>query len=307
MGKCLSCCEPPDRPIQNGHAGNTTPTKTTSASHSLTQGFPAPAEKSAAQLGAGEPQGGRNQTNGSSSSSKMFSPYTKLPPIRKTSSNDAKRLSLTRDFSEAKIQALFEQYKDPEEDAILADGIEKLCLDLEVRPEEFKVLVLAWKFEAETMCRFMRNEFINGCRKLRVDTIKGIQSKFPEMLQEVQNKQTFKDLYRWTYKFGLDTDVGQRTLPVDMAISLWHLVFSQHQAPIIQRWLAFLEKHPSIRGIPKDTWDMFLNFTEAVGDDLSCYDDTEAWPSLFDDFVEYENDRENQNVQPDKMEKEEIE
>ena len=41
---------------------------------------------------------------------------------------------------------------------------------------------------------------------------------------------------------------------------------------------------------------MFLNLTEAVGEDLSTYDDAEAWPSLFDDFVEAENDKTNQNV-----------
>ena len=239
------------------------------------------------------------QTNGDR---KMFTPYPKLPPIRKPSNAEvSKRTSLTsRDFSESRIHALFEPYKDPEEDSILADGIENMCNDLEVRPEEFRVLVLAWKFEAETMCRFTRNEFVTGCRKLRVDSMKGIQLKFPEMLQEIENKQNFKEFYRWTYKFGLDSDIGQRTLPVDMAISLWRLVFSKHEPSILKRWLLFLERHPNIRGIPKDTWDMFLNFSDAVGDDLSSYDDTEAWPSLFDDFVEYENDRENQNLTPDK-------
>ena len=41
---------------------------------------------------------------------------------------------------------------------------------------------------------------------------------------------------------------------------------------------------------------MFLNLIEAVGDgDLSSYDDSEAWPSLFDDFIEHENDRANRN------------
>ena len=87
-----------------------------------------------------------------------------------------------------------------------------------------------------------------------------------------------------------------------MAITLWHLVFTGRsidgQLPsLVTRWLGFLEAHPDhIRGIPRDTWNMFLNLIETVRDgDLASYDDTEAWPSLFDDFVEYENDRTNQN------------
>ena len=42
---------------------------------------------------------------------------------------------------------------------------------------------------------------------------------------------------------------------------------------------------------------MLLNFSETVGNDLSVYDEDEAWPSLFDDFVEHENDKANQNYQ----------
>lgn len=45
-------------------------------------------------------------------------------------------------YSETKIAAVFDLYKDPHEDLILAEGIEKLCKDLEVKPEDFKVLVL---------------------------------------------------------------------------------------------------------------------------------------------------------------------
>ena len=49
---------------------------------------------------------------------------------------------------------------------------------------------------------------------------------------------------------------------------------------------------------------MFLNLIEAIGDgDLSSYDDSEAWPSLFDDFIEHENDKANQNVIVESVEK----
>ena len=103
--------------------------------------------------------------------------------------------------------ALFEKYKDDSEDFILSEGIEEFCIDLQLKPDEFKVLgekeyhfwkfmnkviniphiahhsawdcqkmsenllsekstlippVLAWKFEAEQMCRFSRAEFITG-------------------------------------------------------------------------------------------------------------------------------------------------
>ncbi|KAL3238843.1 hypothetical protein MRX96_021872 [Rhipicephalus microplus] len=81
-----------------------------------------------------------------------------------------------------------------------------------------------------------------------------------------------------------------------MAAQLWRLVFSQEPPAVLERWLAFLESHPEVRGITSDTWNMFLHFAETAGRDLSTYDDSEAWPSLFDDFVEYENDQTNQNV-----------
>lgn len=202
--------------------------------------------------------------------------------------------------SESKLNALFEQYKDEVEDAILAEGIEELCSDLQVMPDEFKVLVLAWKLNAEQMCRFTRTEFVSGLKSMRVDSLKGIQNRLPELVNELsQNVELFKSLYRFTFKFGLDSAAGQRILPTDMAVVLWKLVFTIREPPILSRWLAFLERH-QIRGVPRDTWNMFLNFSEAVGDDLSSYDDNEAWPSLFDDFVEYENDQANQNITKDK-------
>jgi len=205
--------------------------------------------------------------------------------------------SESKSYSEAKIVALFEKYKDASEDFILSEGIEEFCIDLQLKPDEFKVLVLAWKFEAEQMCRFSRSEFVNGCRALKTDSCRGIQARLPEVVTAVlADPDKFKDLYRFTYRFGLDSASGQRILPVEMAVSLWQLVFSQDEPPLLKKWLHFLEKHPQVRGIPRDTWNMFLNFTIAVGNDLSQYDDTEAWPSLFDDFVEFENDQLNQNV-----------
>ena len=167
------------------------------------------------------------------------------------------------------------------------------------------------------MCRFSRAEFTEGFRSLKVDSLRGMQIRLPELTTDVNNRpDLFKDLYRFTFRFGVASVVASergyhsaekviclKTLPTDMAILLWQLVFCQREPPILQRWIKFLQSHPQVRGIQRDTWNMFLNFCDVVGSDLSTYDDNEAWPSLFDDFVEYENDQTNQNYSTSKSSK----
>ncbi|XP_069358567.1 DCN1-like protein 3 [Maniola hyperantus] len=220
--------------------------------------------------------------------------YQKLPSIPRSMSSLGSSESRV---SESRIIQLFDQYKDNSEEAILAEGIENLCRDLHFNPDDFEVLVLAWKLNASQMCRFTKEEFVQGLKNMKTDSIKSIQLRLNDITGElIRDSEQFKDLYRFTFKFGLDVSTGQRILPSDIATVLWRLVFTNNEPPILDKWLSYLESNPHVRGIPKDTWYMFLNFCEFVGDDLSSYDDTEAWPSLFDDFVEYENDQMNQNV-----------
>ncbi|KAF7652606.1 hypothetical protein LDENG_00094470 [Lucifuga dentata] len=195
-------------------------------------------------------------------------------------------------LSVLRIEELFSCYKDEQEDAILEEGMETFCNDLCVDPAEFRVLVLAWKFQAATMCKFTRKEFVEGCRAIQADSLEGICSRFPCMQLEARGEESFKDLYRFTFQFGLDAEEGQRSLQREIAIALWRLVFTQDTPAILEHWLDFLAENPSgIRGISRDTWNMFLNFTQAIGPDLSNYSEDEAWPSLFDTFVEWELER----------------
>lgn len=190
----------------------------------------------------------------------------------------------------AQIEKYFNKYKDLNEDAILAEGMEGFCIDLAVDPTEFIVLVLAWKFEASQMCRFTREEFINGCQKMQAHNAKSLRERFPELLSQAKNEDNFKGLYNFTFSFGLDHTSGQRSLPVEMAVALWNLVFTQNRPDLLDRWFEFL-KGGEVRGVSRDTWNMFLPFVETTLPDLSNYDESEAWPSLFDDFVEGEHEK----------------
>ncbi|PIK54024.1 putative DCN1-like protein 3 [Apostichopus japonicus] len=275
MGKCFSSCSSSSSGLDhNGKSSDsskhpkatlTTTEKTTAVS----QPFP---------KGVGLPKPDISQRD-------TLQSHAKLNPTLNPSPDLAKMPKAS--FSDSKAQKLFERYKDPSADAILAEGTERFCSDLGVNPEEFIVLVLAWKFDAPTMCHFSREGFVRGCRAMHADSIQGIKSKFMDLQSEVLQRSAFKDLYRFTFGFGLDQDSGQRTLPIEIAMPLWKLVFSQRQPPILDRWCSFLLAS-EIRGISRDTWQMFLNFVETIGDNLSVYDDNEAWPSLFDDFVESE-------------------
>ncbi|XP_076827060.1 DCN1-like protein 3 [Brachyhypopomus gauderio] len=195
-------------------------------------------------------------------------------------------------LSLARIEDMFLCYKDEHEDAILEEGMERFCDDLHVDPAEFKVLVLAWKFQAATMCKFTRKEFVEGCRAIQADSLQGICLRFSALMEESRGEESFKDLYRFTFQFGLDADEGQRSLQRSIAIALWRLVFTLDTPPVLERWLDFLSENPcGVRGISRDTWNMFLNFTQSIGPDLGNYSEDEAWPSLFDSFVEWETER----------------
>jgi hypothetical protein len=186
---------------------------------------------------------------------------------------------------QAKLARWFASYCEPDAlDEMGPDGIQKLCDELGVAPEDAVLLVISKHMAAERMLAYTKQEFVRGMVEMGVDSAPALKARLAQLRSEMASPAGLRDVYAFTFKWACPP--GQRSMPLDTALALWHLVL-EGRFPLLTRWCEYLE-HNRKHAISKDEWMLLLDFATATATaGLKGYDESAAWPVVIDTFVEY--------------------
>ncbi|CAK0863826.1 unnamed protein product, partial [Prorocentrum cordatum] len=158
------------------------------------------------------------------------------------------------------------------------------AVDLDVDPgTDVAALAFASACNAGEMGVFRRREFICGCVVLEVDSLDDLRSKMPVLREEVLSGKTLPEVY--SYTFGVALEAPRKVLPLEEAAQYWALLL--HQWQLREEFCTWAASHMKGKSISRDLWMMVLKLATEVPPDLSTYDESQAWHSVIDDFVEY--------------------
>nr|XP_047126506.1 DCN1-like protein 4 [Hydra vulgaris] len=191
-------------------------------------------------------------------------------------------------YSDRKCEEWFYKYADENKKFIGPVGIERLCKDLQVEPEDVVTLVIAWKLGAESMGYFKLNEWKNGMASMECDNIIKLKSMLSSLRDLLKDGAQFKKIYRYAFDFSRDKD--QKSLDITTAKAMLLLLLNNSWS-LISDFIEFLNQS-KYKIINRDQWNSLLEFIRTVSSsDFSKYDETGAWPVMLDEFVQWYLDK----------------
>jgi hypothetical protein len=126
-------------------------------------------------------------------------------------------------------------------------------------------------------------------RSRRVSTVAELKAKLPWLRDQLKNDAFFPKFFAWAYDFSCEP--GQKSMPLDGVRGLLSMLITPQRWPLVADFDAFLATQS--KTVSKDTWVLLLELAKTLKTpaDATAYDDSAAWPVMFDDFVEFERKR----------------
>ena len=100
-----------------------------------------------------------------------------------------------------------------------------------------QVLIIAWKFKAQTQCEFSRDEFLGGMAELGCDAIDKLKQKLSSLEKEINDQNKFKEFYQFTFNYAKNP--SQKGLDLEMALAYWNIVMAG-RFKFLGLWSTFL-------------------------------------------------------------------
>ncbi|OBZ88454.1 DCN1-like protein 4 [Choanephora cucurbitarum] len=188
-------------------------------------------------------------------------------------------------FDEKQCIQLFHHYADTDApDLISPEGTRQFFEDLGVSIEDSLIFAIAWRMQISIMGYITKEEWIQGMKSLQADSIEKLRERNDEFQKVLTDPEQFSKMYKYTFNYAKNKD--QKCMEVETASVLWAMLLG-NQYPIVQEFVTFLQERKPVKVINRDQWNSFLAFSAS---DLSAYDESSAWPVLFDEFVEWKHD-----------------
>ncbi|WOH01122.1 hypothetical protein DCAR_0520503 [Daucus carota subsp. sativus] len=186
-----------------------------------------------------------------------------------------------------RIDQLFDSYANKSLRMIDPEGIEALCSDLGVAHTDVRMLLLAWKLNAEKQGYFTEDEWQRGLKEIRADTIKKLKTRLSDLVKEIREPGKFEDFYLYAFQYCLTED-KQKCVDIDTACALLDIVIGSQFRAQVDSFTEYLKIQSEYKVINLDQWKSFHRFCNEISfPDLKGYDSSEAWPLIFDNFVEW--------------------
>lgn len=193
-----------------------------------------------------------------------------------------------------RIDQLFNSYAKSSSGMIEPDGIEALCSDLGVNHTDVRILMFAWKLNAEKQGYFTLEEWRKGLKALRADTLPKLVKALSDLEKEVRRPTTLDNFYAYAFRYCL-TEEKQKSIDIESICQLLDLVLGSLFRAQVDYFVEYLKIQSDYKVINMDQWMGFFRFcSEICFPSLSNYNPELAWPLILDNFVEWLREKEGQ-------------